>query len=154
MPNFKYVARGTGGGAATGVIAAASQSEVVTQLKNQNLTIISVQEESVKRSMNLSKYLKFGAHVNIDDMVLFTRQLSTMIEAGIPILEALEVLHDQVSNKGFKDVINDVVERVRTGSDLSDALGAHPKIFSQIYINMVKAGEASGQLDIILVRLA
>jgi type IV pilus assembly protein PilC len=154
MPNFRYVARNTGGSTATGVITAASQAEVLTQLKNQNLMIINIQEEIVRKGMNLARFFKWSAHVKIDDMVLFTRQLSTMIDAGIPILEALEVLHEQVTNIGFKRVINDVVERVRTGSDLSDSLGAHPKIFSQIYVNMVKAGEASGQLDVILVRLS
>lgn len=154
MPNFRYIARNTGGGAASGVITAASQAEVVTQLKNQNLIIVNIQEDAVKKGFDFSRFFKPRAHVRIDDMVLFTRQLSTMIDAGIPILEALEVLHEQVADKGFKLVINDVVERVRTGSDLSDALSAHPKIFSQIYVNMIKAGEASGQIDVILVRLA
>jgi type IV pilus assembly protein PilC len=154
MPNFKYVVRNSGGGTAAGVISAASQAEVLTQLKTQNLTIINITEEVVKKSLNLGRFFQPSARVSTDDMVLFTRQLSTMIEAGIPILEALEVLHDQVANVGFKRVINDVVERVRTGSDLSDSLAAHPKVFCQIYVNMIKAGEASGQLDIILIRLS
>jgi len=154
MPNFRFVARNAAGSPASGVISAPGQAEVIAQLKSQNLTIINIQEEVAKKGFNLAKFANIWGGVKIDDMVLFTRQLSTMINAGIPILEALEVLHEQVSDKGFKRVINDVVERVRTGSDLSDALGAHPKIFSQIYVNMVKAGEASGQLDIILVRLA
>ena len=155
MPNFKYIVRNAGGGAASGVITAANQMEVVTQLRNQGLTVISVTEAVARKRMDLKKFLaSWGGGVKIDDMVLFTRQLSTMINAGIPILEALEVLHEQVTNNGFKAVINDIVERVRGGSDLSDAIAAHPRVFSQIYVNMIKAGEASGQLDIILVRLA
>jgi len=154
MPNFRYRAKNTGGGVAAGVIAAASEHEAVVQLRNQNMTVLEVTAEVVAKRFSLKRLFKPRARVNTDTMVLFTRQLSTMINAGIPILEALEVLHDQVTDKGFKDVIDDVVERVRTGSDLSDALAAHPKIFSEIYVNMIKAGEASGQLDIILVRLA
>ncbi|MHC4712264.1 MAG: type II secretion system F family protein [Planctomycetota bacterium] len=154
MPNFKYRARNQGGSMAVGVIAAQSEGEAVAQLRNQNLTVLEVAAESSKRSFSLKKLFKPRARVNLDSMVLFTRQLSTMINAGIPILEALEVLHEQVADKGFKAVINDIVERVRTGSDLSDALGAHPKVFSDIYVNMIRAGEASGQLDIILIRLA
>jgi len=154
MPNFKYRAKNAGGGVASGVIAAASEHEAVAQLKNQNMTVLEVTAEAVASGFSLKGLFKPKARVNTDTMVLFTRQLSTMINAGIPILEALEVLHEQVTDKGFKDVIDDVVERVRTGSDLSDALAAHPKIFSEIYVNMIRAGEASGQLDIILVRLA
>lgn len=155
MASFRYAARLAGGGTTSGVIAASSQGDAVAQLKNQNLTVVDIKAaDDKKKGFSLMKLLTMGGGVKIDDMVLFTRQLSTMINSGIPILEALEVLHDQVTNKGFKIVINDIVERVRTGSDLSDALSAHPKVFSQIYINMIKAGEASGQLDVILVRLA
>ncbi len=154
MASFRYRVRNQGGGTATGVITAASQNEAIAQLRNQNMTVLEVTAESVKKAFSLGDLFKPKARVKLDDMVLFTRQLSTMINAGIPILEALEVLHEQVADKGFKNVIDDVVESVRTGSDLSDALSAHPKVFSQIYVNMIKAGEASGQLDIILVRLA
>ena len=154
MPNFKYRAKEPGGNASGGVVTAASEREAVQQLRNQNLTVLEVLPEEKKRALSLSKLFQPRAHVKTDDMVLFTRQLSTMINAGIPILEALEVLHEQVTDKGFKMVINDVIERVRTGSDLSDALAEHPKVFGDIYVNMIKAGEASGQLDTILVRLA
>jgi type IV pilus assembly protein PilC len=83
-----------------------------------------------------------------------TRQLSTMISAGIPLLESLEILHEQAADPGFKIALDKVIERVRAGSDFSTALAEHPKLFTRIYINMIKAGEASGQLDIILQRLA
>lgn len=154
MPNFKYRVRNEGGGTATGVVTAASEHDAIVQLRNQNLTVLEVVAEAKARAFSFAKLFKPRARVSTDAMVLFTRQLSTMINAGIPILEALEVLHEQVSDKGFKRVIDDVVERVRTGSDLSESLAAHPKVFNEIYVNMIKAGEASGQLDIILVRLA
>lgn len=154
MANFKYKVRNENGGTSSGVILAASTNEAVLQLKEQGMTILEVTGEAAKRSFSFGKLFKPRARVNVDGMVLFTRQLSTMINAGIPILEALEVLHEQVTDKGFKAVIDDIVERVRTGSDLSDAFAAHPKVFSEIYVNMIRAGEVSGQLDIILIRLA
>jgi type IV pilus assembly protein PilC len=93
-------------------------------------------------------------HVKSDDMVLFTRQMATMISAGIPLLEALEVQAEQVSDKGFRVAIGNIADMVRTGSDLSASLAEYPKIFKPIFINMIRAGEASGQLDEILLRLA
>lgn len=94
------------------------------------------------------------ARVKLKELCVFTRQLSTMISAGIPLLEALEILQEQVTNAGFKFVIDDVIERIRSGSDFSHALDEHRKIFGGIYVNMIKAGEASGQIDTILDRLA
>jgi len=87
-------------------------------------------------------------------LVIFTRQFATMIGAGIPVLECLHILQEQAEDPGFGRALNQVVEDVRGGSDLSQALAKHPKCFERIYINMIRAGEASGQLDTILVRLA
>src|SRR5256884_5664752 len=83
-----------------------------------------------------------------------TRQLSTMISAGIPLLESLEILEEQASDPGFKLVLDKIIERVRAGSDFSTALSEHSRLFSKIYVNMIQAGESSGQLDVILQRLA
>ncbi len=94
------------------------------------------------------------ARLGLNDMVLFTRQLSTMISAGIPILQSLEVLQEQTTDPGFKVVLDDVLTDVRSGMDFSDSLGRHPRVFARIYVSMIKAGEASGQIDIMLVRLA
>ncbi len=87
-------------------------------------------------------------------MVVFTRQLSTMISSGIPLVEAIEILSEQTANQGFRAVLDEVASDVRSGKDMSQALSRFPKIFPDIYTNMVKAGEASGQLDIVLTRLA
>jgi type IV pilus assembly protein PilC len=92
--------------------------------------------------------------VKLDDIVLFTRQLATMISSGIPLLESLEIMQEQVDDKGFKLCLGKVVNDIRTGKDFSESLGRHPKVFTKIYVNMIKAGEASGQLEEILARLA
>jgi len=94
------------------------------------------------------------ARVKTKDIAVLTRQLSTMISAGIPLLESMEILQEQASDAGFKIVLDKVIERVRAGSDFSSALAEHPRLFSKIYVNMIRAGESSGQLDVILQRLA
>jgi len=92
--------------------------------------------------------------VKTKDIAVLTRQLSTMISSGIPLLESLEILQEQASDPGFKVVLDKVIDRVRSGSDFSSALSEHPRLFSKIYVNMIRAGESSGQLDVILQRLA
>jgi type IV pilus assembly protein PilC len=87
-------------------------------------------------------------------MVVFTRQLSTMVGSGIPLVDALEILAEQIENQGFRSVIEEVCEKVRGGMDLSESLRLYPRIFPDIYVNMICAGEASGQLDTVLERLA
>lgn len=94
------------------------------------------------------------AKVKLAEKVIFTRQLSTMISAGIPLLECLEILAEQLENPGFKAVLEEIVMDVRGGTDLSTAMARHPRVFEDIYVNMVRAGEVSGQIDEILVRLA
>ncbi len=94
------------------------------------------------------------AKVKLNEMVIFTRQLATMISAGIPLLECLEILAEQNENPGFKAVLETVVADVRGGTDLSTALSKHGHVYEDIYVNMVRAGEVSGQIDEILVRLA
>jgi type IV pilus assembly protein PilC len=154
MPVFRYAARSASGDNVTGTLSAASQAEALGQLRAQNLNVVSLREELRRRGFTLFGGGRIRARVSTDDMVLFTRQLSTMISAGIPLLEALEILAEQVDNKGFSSVIGQCVEKVRAGSDLSAALGDYPGVFPAIYVNMIRAGEASGQLDEILNRLA
>jgi type IV pilus assembly protein PilC len=92
--------------------------------------------------------------VGTKDIAVMTRQLSTMISSGIPLLESMEILQEQTSDPGFKLALDKIIERVRAGSDFSTALSEHPRLFSKIYVHMIKAGESSGQLDVILQRLA
>lgn len=151
---FAYVATNTSGKEVKGVLEADTQLEATSKLKGQALNII-----SLKASANRGGGL-FGGGVSkrasVAELALFTRQLATMISAGIPLLEGLEILADQTkdTNKGFGAGLQEAADLIRGGSEFSDALSKYPKIFPAIYVNMIKAGEASGQLDTILNRLA
>ncbi|BBM88105.1 type II secretion system F family protein [Candidatus Uabimicrobium amorphum] len=151
MPVYNYVAQDNSGQELKGQMNAASREDVVIQLRQKQLIVITIEQ---KKGLLQMEFGEAKVKVKLDEMVIFTRQLSTMISAGIPLLESLEILQDQQANQGFAKVLGDVVDRVRSGSDLSTALAAHLKIFPKIYVSMVKAGEASGQLDVILTRLA
>jgi type IV pilus assembly protein PilC len=168
MPKFKYVARDAAGKRVAQTVDAASKEEVMENLRKESLTVLSVSEEGgaapaaarggapkgEKKSIWDIQIGGTAPRVTGEMMVIFTRQFATMIGAGIPVLECLNILQEQAEDPGFNKALAQVVEDVRGGSDLSQALGKHPKCFERIYINMIKAGEASGQLDTILVRLA
>lgn len=157
MAKFKYVAKKPGGGKTKGSVEADTENEALSTLRRENLIVISIKKDVGGKEIKLfgSKGTKEPrARVKSKDLVVFTRQLSTMMSSGISLLECLEVLSEQVEDRGFSAVIKHVVEDIRAGADLSESLQKYPKIFSNIYINMIKAGEASGQLDTILDRLA
>lgn len=160
MKQFKYQAKNFGGKTVSGTIAAEDQNEVLGELRKRNLVVLNVRpvgEKKQKAGGGSSFWtLKKGARPGAkkDELVVFTRQLSTMISAGIPLLEGLEILHEQAQNPGFAVVLDQVIEDIRGGSDLSAALEKWPKVFSNIFVSMIKAGEVSGQLDDILIRLA
>ena len=154
---FKYSAKDTSGEMVKGTMKAASQTDVVSKLRKQQLTPIDVKQAGGlfgiagaakgKRAAKKSSRRK-------GEVEEFTRQLSTMLGAGIPMLEALEILADQAESPGFQFCLDSVVNEIRGGADLSKALSYHPKVFSDIYVSMIKAGEVSGQIDVILTRLA
>src|SRR5262245_6049052 len=155
MPTFKYSAKTTDGKTIRGTVVSNTPAEVVGELRRKSLIVLDIQEMSKRTAGTGAK----GAaarpgKAKKDELVIFTRQLSTMISAGIPLLESLEVLSAQVDNPGFAKTLKVVSEDVRGGSDFSTALGRQPKVFKPIYVSMVKAGEVSGQLDEILIRLA
>lgn len=161
MPTFKYAAKTSDGKTVRGTLTANAPADVVADLRKKNMVILDVQETSKKAGTpaaggGASPAMPRGraGKARKDELVIFTRQLSTMISAGIPLLESLEVLSNQIDNPGFAKTMKMVAEDVRGGSDFSNALGRHPRVFVKIYVNMVKAGEVSGQLDEILVRLA
>jgi type IV pilus assembly protein PilC len=153
MAVFAYTAKTADGKKVESVIRAADKGAAQAELKKKNLTVATiVEQKGGKKGSGL-----FGPprpRVKTKDIAVMTRQLSTMISAGIPLLESLEILHEQASDPGFKNSLDKIIERVRAGSDFSTALSEHPKLFTKIYVNMIKAGEASGQLDVILQRLA
>lgn len=155
MKNFKYQAKNFGGKTVSGTITAGDQNEVIGELRKRNLIVLNVRPVGEKKGGGFLT-LKKAARPNArkDELVVFTRQLSTMISAGIPLLEGLEILHEQATNPGFAVCLDAVIEDIRGGNDLSASMEKYPKVFSNIFVSMIKAGEVSGQLDEILVRLA
>ena len=148
MPAFTYTARALNGDLRTATIEAPTRDDVVAQLRKQRLNVVKIDETAV------AKKKKAGGKIKMRDIVIFTRQFSTMINAGLPLVQALDILAKQSENPALKDVTNAVVFDVESGHTVADALGKHPKAFSELYVNMVAAGEAGGILDTILMRLA
>lgn len=156
MPTYRYVAKDKTGKSMTGTVSAEDEKGVVESLKRQSLVVTSVKEERAKVNKVASAVaLKLGgSKIKLSELVLFSRQLATMIDAGIPLLQALDILGEQVENKAFKPIIQDVRKNVSAGSSFYKALARHPRAFSPLFVNMVKAGESSGALDDIMERLA
>ena len=132
----------------TGEITAATKEEVIAALRKRNITATVVLEKPKKAGMS------FGGKVKDKDIVVFTRQFATMIDAGLPLVQALDILSTQVENKSFAKTLGQVKVDVESGSTYADGLKRHPRVFSELYVNMVAAGEAGGILDTILNRLA
>ncbi len=151
MATFKYVARTQEAQSVNGKMVADSESAVLEELRKRKLIVVSV---TPVKEAGLSK-LSFGAKkVNEDDLVIFSRQLATMIEAGIPILQALDALQEQITHPYFKSVVVNVRDEIQVGSSLSVAFSKHPKAFDALFTNMVRVGETGGVLSAILDRIA
>jgi len=148
MPVFNYTARTTTGELQSGSIDLPSENDVIAHLRKNRMIVVKVQQ--APKQLKLS----FGGGVSTRDVVIFTRQFATMINSGLPLVQALDILAEQTENKALKDVTRAVVYDVESGQTLADALRKHPKAFSDLYVNMVAAGEAGGILDTILLRLA
>ena len=147
MPTFAYTARAVGGDLRTATIEAKSRDDVIAQLRRQRLTLVKIEDEAKKKAP------KRGS-IKLRDVVIFTRQFSTMINSGLPLVQALDILSKQTESKALAAVTRDVVFDVESGHTLADAMAKHPKAFTDLYVNMVAAGEAGGILDTILNRLA
>jgi type IV pilus assembly protein PilC len=148
MPIFNYTARTLSGELQSGSIDLPSENDVIAHLRKNRMIVVKVQQ--APKQLKLS----FGASISMRDIVIFTRQFATMINSGLPLVQALDILGEQTENKALKDVTHAVVYDVESGQTLADALRKHPKAFSDLYVNMVAAGEAGGILDTILLRLA
>jgi type IV pilus assembly protein PilC len=149
MPVFTYAGRTRGGQSISGEMEAASREAVVARLRSQQIIATSVRAKA--RDIVIPG---FGGGVGEKEIVIFTRQFATMIDAGLPLVQCLEILGSQQENKVFKKVITEIRQSVEGGSTFAAALKQHPKIFTSLYANMVEAGEAGGILDTILNRLA
>lgn len=150
MATFAYVGRSKAGSIKKGELVAKTRDEAVEQLRKQNVVVTSLDEKAAKEGFKLS----FGTGVSDKDLVVFTRQFGTMINAGLPLIQCLEILSTQSENANLRKAIQEVKGQVEGGSTFSDALRRHPKIFDDLYINMVHAGEVGGLLDTILNRLS
>jgi type IV pilus assembly protein PilC len=148
MPTFEWKGRGRSGDQA-GTLVADSKDAVIASLRRQQIVVTAVKEKGKEVSIP-----KFGGGVPAQLVAIFTRQFSVMIDAGLPLVQCLEILSQQQENKTMKRALLQIRQDVESGSNLADAMRKHPKIFNDLYTNMVAAGEAGGILDTILQRLA
>jgi type IV pilus assembly protein PilC len=149
MPVFNYTARTLTGELQSGSIDLPSHDDVVAHLRKNRMIVVKVQQAPKDLKLDM-----FAKGISTRDIVIFTRQFATMINSGLPLVQALDILAEQSENKALKDVTRAVVYDVESGHTLADALRKHPKAFTELYVNMVAAGEAGGILDTILLRLA
>jgi len=154
MAKFQWEARSRTGAVQSGVMEAKSRDMVEAQLKKYGFGGISIKEEGKGLSMEIKLPAIFGKKVSTKELVIFTRQFATMIDSGLPLVQCLDILSSQQENPTFKGVLLKVKESVESGSTFADALAKHPKVFDQLFVSLVAAGEVGGILDTILNRLA
>ena len=149
MPTYAWKGKSRGGVSQEGALTADSKDAVIAMLRKQQILVTAVTEKGKEIALP-----KFGGGVSQKEIAIFTRQFSVMIDAGLPLVQCLEILGTQQENRTFQKTLFEVRQDVESGSTLADALKKHPKIFTDLYTNMVAAGEAGGILDTILRRLS
>jgi type IV pilus assembly protein PilC len=149
MPDYKYQGTSRSGGSVSGTMTASNKTELATLLKRQQITATKMTEKG--KEFNIPQ---FGGGVNAKELAIFTRQFSVMIDAGLPLVQCLEILASQQENKFFQKVLTGTRSQVEGGATLSAAMRTSPKVFDALYVNMVEAGETGGILDTILQRLS
>src|SRR6476659_1843508 len=145
MASFTYTARDARGELKSSTLEAPNRDDALSQLKKQKLNVVKIDEQTKKKK---------AGKVGMRDIVIFTRMFSTMINSGLPLVQALGILAEQSENPNLREVTKAVVFDVESGNTVADALKKHPNAFSDLYVNMVAAGEAGGILDTILMRLS
>lgn len=159
MASFQYTARDKAGKSLSGVMEAESKQELLQKLRNKGLIPTSVNDSrgggaaaaGAKAAIGGTRR---GKKVKADEMVLFTRSLATMVNAGLPLLQGMDIMIEQTESANFKSVLTQVGQDIEAGLTFSDAMKKHPRVFPELYTSMVRAGEASGNLDGILIQLA
>ncbi|HRQ88472.1 MAG TPA: type II secretion system F family protein [Bacteroidia bacterium] len=165
MANFEYIALDAKGTETTGTIKANDEADAISQLRKSGLYptqvvpagkggVSSASKKRAKKSQAGKKGTKVGGRVKGKVLMIFTRQLATLVDAGLPLLRGLSVLGKQEKNRVMAGTLNHLADSVAGGSTFSESLGQHPKIFDKLYVNMVKAGELGGVLELVLQRLA
>ena len=149
MPDYRYQGTSRSGGSVSGVMTASNKTELASLLKRQQITATKMTEKGKEFNMP-----QFGGGVNAKELAIFTRQFSVMIDAGLPLVQCLEILASQQENKFFQKVLTGTRGQVEGGATLSAAMRSSPKVFDSLYVNMVEAGETGGILDTILQRLS
>ncbi len=149
MPTFEWKGTARNGQTQTGVLVADSKDAVINMMRRQQIVVTAVKEKGKEIALP-----KFGGKVPSQAFAVFTRQFSVMIDAGLPLVQCLEILGNQQDNKTFKRTLIQIRQDVESGGTLADSMRKHPKVFNDLYTNMVAAGEAGGILDTILQRLA
>ncbi len=150
MPVFAWEGRTRAGEVKKGTMEATAEPEVANRLRGQGITM----SKAKKKAKDIEIKLPFGGGVSEKDIVVFTRQFATMIDAGLPIVQCLDILAGQAANKNFQRMLFEVKGSVEAGATLSEAMRKQPKAFNDLYVNLVQAGEVGGILDTILQRLA
>ncbi len=151
-PEFQYVAKNKSGDKIEGKIEADNSSKVVKELKDRGYFVTSLKKKRDKK--DVMDFFKFNKRVTIADLAIFSQQFSVMINAGVSLVESLEIMSKQIDHPNLKKVIETVQEDVETGSSLAEAMNEHPEVFPRLYRQLIKAGEAGGVLDKVLVKLA
>jgi type IV pilus assembly protein PilC len=149
MPSYSWKGKGKGGKVQQGVVAADSKEAVVALLRKQQILVTAVTEKGKEIALP-----KMGGGVKQKEIAIFTRQFSVMIDAGLPLVQCLEILGSQQKNRVFQKVLFEVRQDVESGATLADSLRKHPKVFNDLFCNMIAAGEAGGILDTILQRMS
>ncbi|OGR59537.1 MAG: hypothetical protein A2X36_06370, partial [Elusimicrobia bacterium GWA2_69_24] len=154
MPNFAYTAKEANGNMVKGTMVCAKEGEAIQRLKSQKLTVVDISVAGEGLVAKALKAVGMGPTVKSKDLVLFSRQLSTLVSAGVPIVQSLTILEEQQENPLFKEILGDVRTEIEAGLSISDSLKKHPDAFPDIYTAMIRAGELGGILDTILERLS
>jgi len=148
MNTYRYTAKDENSHTVIGILEGTTETEVADILHKKELVVVSI--EPVKKKILKTR----DKNIKLDDLVIFSRQLATMIDSGVPLVQSLGILAEQIENKNLRDVVISVRQDIEAGMSFYDALAKHPYVFSELFINMTKAGEASGTLNEVLDRLA
>ncbi|GJM43756.1 MAG: type II secretion system protein F [Gemmatimonadota bacterium] len=150
MTTYVWRGRTSGGEVVSGELTVTNRSELLSQLRKKRIIVTSVKQKPKEISFKMPG----GGGIGTKDLAIFTRQFATMINAGLPLVQCLDILSRQLSKEHFRDITKKVMNDIEAGATLSESFRKHPKAFDELYVNMVSAGEAGGILDTILLRLA
>lgn len=154
MPLFEYKGLNKSGKNVKGTIDADNMRTAKLRLKKQNIYVVQISDKSKRKRRSGKKAKAISGSVNVGDLSIMTRQLATLLKASIPLVDSLQAVSEQVENTTLSEILSEARNNVNEGGSLSKSFGRHKKVFNKIYISMVEAGEMSGTLDVILLRLA